>query len=269
MSDSPSKVFFADDSDPEMQRACEKARANFRYFWREVAWERRRIIPGLDLACVKAPFSDGPQATRNPETPNVEHMWFSEIGFDGREVSGVLINAPNWLKTIKEGDPVRVLLSEISDWMYAISGEVFGAYTVNLLRSRMGTRERRDHDSAWGLDFGDPTKIRVAPEPKKGGGLLKGWFGGRQVDTGEHPMSENMVPSLKAELAKNPSLISAADEKGWTLLHQEALAGSAPTVKVLLAAGADRNAVTSDGMTPLKLAKSLGWENVVALLTQQ
>jgi len=57
-----------DDSDPEMQRAYENARANFRYFWREVAWERRRIVPALDLACVKAPFSDGPQGNRtNPD----------------------------------------------------------------------------------------------------------------------------------------------------------------------------------------------------------
>ena len=46
-----SQVFMFDDSDPEMQRAYESARATFRYFWREVAWERRRIIPGLDLAC--------------------------------------------------------------------------------------------------------------------------------------------------------------------------------------------------------------------------
>ena len=57
--------------------------------------------------------------------------------------------------------------------MYAISGEVFGAYTVNLMRSRMGRQERQEHDSAWGLNFGDPTKIRVAPEPNKEGGLLK------------------------------------------------------------------------------------------------
>jgi hypothetical protein len=39
-----------DDSDPEMQRAYESARATFRFFWRELAWERRRIVPALDLA---------------------------------------------------------------------------------------------------------------------------------------------------------------------------------------------------------------------------
>jgi hypothetical protein len=131
----------------------------------------------------------------------------------------------------------------------------------------MGRQERQQHDDAWGLNFGDPTKIRVAPEPKQGGGLLKGWFGKRPVDTGEHPMSENMAASLKDQLAKDPSMISATDDRGWTLLHQEALAGSAPTVRVLLAAGADPKARTEDGMTPLQLAKALGWERVVALLS--
>jgi ankyrin repeat protein len=151
--------------------------------------------------------------------------------------------------------------------MYVISGEVFGAYTVNLLRSRMARQELQEHDAVWGLKFGHPTKIRVVPEPNKGGGLLKGWFGKPQGDIQEHPMSESMASSLKDQLGKDPSLVSAKDERGWTFLHQESLAGSAATVKVLLKAGADPNAVTNHGMTPLQLANALGWEKVVALLT--
>ncbi len=207
----PSKVFLFDNSDPEMQRAYENARATFRYFWREVNWERRRIVPALDLACVKAPFSDGERAEQNKDVPNVEHMWLSEVDFDGQFVSGVLLNSPNWLKSVKEGDSARIPLGQISDWMYAISGEVFGAYTVNLLRSRMGRSERQEHDAAWGLNFGDPKKIRVAPEPNKGGGFLKNWFGKQQTDTQEHPMSVAMATSLKDQLAKDPSLVSAKD----------------------------------------------------------
>jgi uncharacterized protein YegJ (DUF2314 family) len=266
-----SKVFMFDNDDPEMQRAYENARATFRYFWREVAWERRRIVPALDLTCVKAPFSDGLQAKPAKDAPAVEQMWLSEVDFDGQVVSGVLLNKPNWLKTIKEGDSARMPLGQITDWMYAIGNDVFGAYTVNLMRSRMGRAERQEHDAAWGLNFGDPTKIRVAPEPNKGGGLLKGWFGKQPqpADTDEHPMSVNMAASLKAQLAKDPSLVSAKDDRGWTFLHQEALAGSTATVKVLLEAGADSSAVTNHGMTPLQLAKSLGWDKVVALLAKK
>jgi uncharacterized protein YegJ (DUF2314 family) len=279
MSESQSKVFLFDNSDPEMQEAYKKARATFRYFWREVAWERRRIVPALDLACVKAPFSDGARAAKPQENPEVEHMWLNDVDFDGQFVSGVLMNTPNWLKTVKEGDSARIALDQISDWMYACSvhipgrrlerAEVFGAYTVNLMRSRMSRQERKEHDDAWGLDFGAPRTIRIVPyEKKKSGGLLQAWFGKRQADPDipEHPMSEAAAQSLRERLAQDPSMLQAKDDRGWTFLHQQALAGSAATVRVLLEAGADANALTSHGMTPLQLAKSLGWDRVVALL---
>jgi hypothetical protein len=192
----------------------------------------------------------------------------NEVDFDGQFVSGVLLNSPNWLKTVKEGDSARFPLDEISDWMYATGGEVFGAYTVNLMRSRMGKRERKEHDDAWGLNFGDPDRTRIVPEPKKSG-LLKGWFGKKETGAEEHPMSENMAASLKESLAKNPAMVNTKSDRGWTLLHQEALAGSTATVKVLVDAGADVNAVTDHGMTPLGLAKALGWEKVAALLVSK
>jgi uncharacterized protein len=262
----PSKVFMFDNDDPAMQAVYEKARATFRYFWREVAWERRRIVPGLDLACVKAPFSDGERHV-SAGNPEVEHIWLDEVDFDGRFVSGVLLNAPNWLKTVKAGDSARIPLGEINDWMYAISGEVYGAFTVNLIRAQMGRRERKEHDEAWGLNFGDPHTIRIVPEPKQSGGLLKSLFGGRgNGEIGEHPMSEVMAPSLKERLEQDPSMLHGKDERGFTLLHQQALAGSSATVKILLECGADPNARTVHGMTPLQLARSLGWERVVSLL---
>jgi uncharacterized protein YegJ (DUF2314 family) len=241
-----SRVFLFDNSAPQMQEAYQQARATFRYFWREVAWERHRIVPALEMACVKAPFSDGKKTKGAQGTPEVEHMWLGEVDFDGRFVSGVLLNTPNWLKSVKAGDPASVPLGEISDWMYAISGEVYGAFTVNLLRSHMEPEERAEHDSAWGLNFGDPHQIRGLSE--------------------DHPMSENMAPSLRDRLAEDPSLVSAKGHNGWTLLHQHASAGSLAVVTVLLEHGADINAVTDQGMTPLQLARALGWDQVAALL---
>ncbi|WP_217550983.1 DUF2314 domain-containing protein, partial [Pantoea sp. GbtcB22] len=86
--------------------------------------------------------------------------------------------------------------NQISDWMYVIEGEVYGAFTVNLLRSRMGRREREEHDNAWGLSFGDPRKIRfVAGNDSNDPSAL-----------GEHPMSEGMAESLRERLAEDPSL---------------------------------------------------------------
>ena len=266
-----SKVFMFDNDDPEMQLAYRNARANFCYFWREIAWERRRIVPALDLTCAKAPFFDDTAADREEDAPEAEQMWFSEVDFDGEFVSGVLLNKPNWLKSVKEGDAVRKPLEEISDWMYAIEGEVYGAYTVNLMRSRMAPRERKEHDNAWGLKFGDPEAIRVVPIEKKSGGLLKSWFGKQKVENiekQEHPMSEAMASSLKESLDGDPTMSVEKDDNGWTLLHHQALAGSAATVKVLLENGADPNAVTNQGKTSLELAKSLGWGKVVELLVK-
>lgn len=263
MSDSQrSPIFDFDNDDPDMQRAYKNARDTFRYFWREVAWERRRIIPGLELAAVKAPFFDG-----TPDDPgNVEHMWMNDVNFDGREVSGILLNSPNALSSVKEGDEVKAPLKRISDWMYSQLGEVYGGHTVQLMRSRMGRRERQEHDSAWGLNFGDPGRVRIVPETKKGG-LFKAFRRSSGDDAiGEHPMSENMAPELDKQLAEDRSLLKSRDERGWTILHTEALAGSLAPVKVLLKHGADRKAKAKDGRTPADLARSLGWDKVVAVL---
>lgn len=248
-----SKVVFAKD-DAAMQRAFAAARETFRYFWRERAWEKRRIIPGMEFAYVKAAFSDGGE---------VEYMWLSEIEFDGQYVSGVLVNSPRHVDA-RKGDPARVLLSRISDWMFGQDGQVYGGYTVQAMRSRMRPAERLEHDQAWGMNFGDPSTVKVFPRPR--GGVLRQLFGKREPENDEHPMSAGMAVKLKEQLAQNPSMATEKDRRGWTLLHDEALAGNVDTVKVLLEAGADRTAVTENGMTPAQLAASLEWTKVMALL---
>ena len=68
-------------NDPEMQEAYNQARVTFRYFWREIAWKWRRIVPALHLACVKAPFSGSESVEDHSE---VEQMWLGSIDFDGQ-----------------------------------------------------------------------------------------------------------------------------------------------------------------------------------------
>jgi uncharacterized protein YegJ (DUF2314 family) len=254
---SESKVFMFDNSDPEMQQAYAKARATFRYFWRELAWEHRRIVPALDMHAVKAPFSDGDEESEDDEHPSVEQMWLGEVNFDGQFVTGVLLNSPNWLKSIGQGDSAKLAISEITDWMYVVSGEVYGAFTVNLMRSRMSRKECKEHDAAWGLNFGDPSKPRIVP------------FKTQDLENDEHPMSLSMASSLRDQLKKNPDMANEPDDRNWTFLHHQCLAGSAATVKVLLEFGADPSAVTDDGLTPRDLALSLGWTEVAALVSKK
>jgi uncharacterized protein YegJ (DUF2314 family) len=252
--------------DEEMDRASVRARETFRYFWRELSWESRRIVPGLDLSLVKAKFEE-------PEIkgPNVEHMWVSEIACDGEVVVGKLVNQPNWLRKITKGATVVVPIAELEDWMYAQKGRVYGGFTVNLLRARMTPEERASHDKAWGLDFGDPEAIKLVPDwPPPGRGFFARMFGGpAPAPAGpdqEHPMSVNMRASFEQTLKKNPGMATSADKNGVTMLHQLAMAGSADGVEVLLRAGADRTARDNKGRTAADLAERMGWPRVVALL---
>jgi uncharacterized protein YegJ (DUF2314 family) len=267
------QVYFYPDKDPEMQAAKEEARATFRYFWRELSWEYRRIVPALDMSCVKVPFEDPPELAERSGPDGVEEMWMNEIRFNGKDVTGTLLNSPNWLKSISLGDQVRVPLEGISDWMYAVRGKVYGAYTVNLMRLRMSRRERAEHDSAWGLDFGDPAQVRLVPDDWSGQkrGFFSRLFGGRPAPVDpdmEHPMAVNMGSSLKEFLSKDASNITSADDEGFTMLHQLTMAGTVIGVRILLEHGADPNAKTNNGMTPLSLAKRVGWKAVAKLLQE-
>lgn len=275
-----SQVFVSPDpdSDAEMWQANEQARAMFRFFLREVIWEDHRIVPGLGLACIKVPFCDPPSAKKTKgDHPEVEQMWISEISFDGKIVKGTLLNSPNWLTSVKEGDDVTVPISGISDWMYLLDDRVYGAYTVNLLRKRMGRGERSQHDQAWGLDFGDPSVIHVVPPMYSGQEASKVGFLGRLLgqkpkndpidpDSCDHPMAINMGDSLRDHLKKNPGAATEGNDEGWTLLHDMTSAGSQGAVSILLKHGANPNAAAKNGVTPIQIAKALGWKKIAKRL---
>ena len=83
-------IYFASNEEDYMQRAFEQARESFRYFWRELYWERHRVVPGLDFAMVKICFLE---ALNGEEVG--EHMWINDIDFDGETISGTLVNEPD------------------------------------------------------------------------------------------------------------------------------------------------------------------------------
>lgn len=281
MVDPVSPVIMTPGEDPEMEQAGVKARQTFRYFWREVAWERRRIVPALDMTIVKAAFSDPPEVrAKNPEGLEVEFMWMTDIDFDGRQVTGTLVNSPMSLQSFSEGDQVKIPGKQICDWMYVRTGDTYGGFTIDLMRSRMSKSERKQHDQAWGFDFGEVGIIDLVPpeylgEPRKKKGLFSLFSAATStpqdyaaVSKLEHPMSVNMRESFDEMLTENPKALNETDDHGFTYLHQLALAGSWDGVDVCLKHNADPQKTAANGLTPFALAKSLSWKKVMARLEE-
>lgn len=273
-----SPVFMTPGEDPEMEAASQQARESFRYFWREMAWEYRRIVPALGVAAVKIAFADEVAAGQFGPP---EHMWLNEVQFDGASLAATLLNAPNWVRSVQAGQRVSLPLDRVGDWMYSRGGRCYGAFTVNLMRSRMGAAERADHDDAWGMDFGDPSDVQVVPDwsaeptPAKKRGL----FGKKKAAatqaptaqdlTAEHPMALNMAEAYGQQLRDNAEgILGYRDERGFMPLHDMALAGATTAVRLMLSHGADPRALTGHGWSAAQLAYSLGWHDTVALLQQ-
>lgn len=264
-----SPLFFADGADSKMIAAYKNAQETFKYFWREQSWEYRRIIPGLTVSCVKVAFS---QETPDSEQPIVEHMWINEIDFDGDNVKGYLMNEPDELTNIQAGDYVNVPLGEISDWLFAISPtekkskfsqlfsspslpKAYGGFTIQKIRADMSESERKDHDNAWQIDFGDFNMVEVVHEQKE-----------KPENLTEHPMSRNMKEDFVKFLNEYPAELTNTDENGMTLLHRETIAGNLSSVEVILASGADQNIKTNHGKTALDYARQLNWKHLIPVL---
>ncbi|MDA8445774.1 DUF2314 domain-containing protein [Paracidovorax valerianellae] len=265
-------IFPADSEDSAMLAAYAEARRTFKFLWRELSWEYRRVVPGLDFAGIKLGFATG---HTDADAPPVEHMWVGDVQFDGETVSGTLLNDPDWIASMQSGDRVSAPLAELEDWMYVIGGKVYGGYTVDVLRRGMTKSERQEHDTAWGMDFGQPGQVQVVPLPRAKAGLLGGLLGSwgsspaastDDIAQQEHPMSENMGERMDEDLRNHPSVVHALDDDGWSLLQRDALAGNATPVSLLLRHGADPAVRNPHGRSALDLAQQMQWPNIVKLL---
>ena len=244
-------IYFVSSDEDYMQRAFEQARESFRYFWRELYWERRRIAPMLDYAMVKICFLD----VVNGEEVG-EHMWINDVEFDGETIYGTLVNEPDSVQNVKVGDQISAKFTDMSDWLFAIDGRAYGGFSVQAMRSRMQKDELAEHDVAWGLDFGDFKDILVVFEQKE-----------HPENLIEHPMSKNMRGQVEQYIKAHPSMVADTDELGFTQLHHEALAGNLTIVNLLLENDASKNARTKSGKTAAELAKQIGWSEIAKVLS--
>ncbi|WP_349974337.1 DUF2314 domain-containing protein [Pseudomonas sp. WHRI 8519] len=264
-------IYSVEGESQALKEAVASAQATFKFFWRELSWEARRIVKCLDMAAVKMSFVLDPD---NPDIPAVENMWVTDIDFDGQTITGVLLNEPRWATEFKASDPVSLPFAALNDWMFVRDGRVYGGFTVDALRSSMAADERAEHDAAWGLDFGEPGSIELAPAADG----QAPWLLTRALSTTadlqmlaalectDHPMAVNMREKVEEGLRQYPEMISDYDDRGWLLLHREVLAGNYPVVHALLRHGADPRAANSQGQSAQALAAEAGWPRIAELL---
>jgi len=243
-------------ADAEMEEASVNAKKSFKVFWRELSWEMRRIIPGLDLSVLKRGFP-----TNEKSNLSLEHMWVGDISFDGKIIRGNLLNQPNQIENLNQGDIVEFDYEEISDWMYSINNNVYGAFTVNVLRSRMAKKELKEHDDAWGLDFGDPSNSNIDADLSFSKFLLT-----PSIELPEHPMSVNMAENSEDGIREMGQQINDSLTLGMTMLQFESLAGNLTQVKLLLKYGADKRIKNVHGQTAQDLAEIFSWAKISAVL---
>jgi len=185
-------------------------------------------------------------------------MWLDDICFDGVNISGTLINQPNILTIVRKGERITDLpYREITDWLLAYGKKTCGGFSIQALRAQMDEQERRAHDEAVGLDFGDGQNVLLAIGQEEHPEYLE-----------QHPADINMSPGLRDYLDKHPAALNEADENGQTMLHHAAIAGNAESVRVILAMGADPQRRDTRGKTAADYVKEIGWPQLVNLFNQ-
>jgi uncharacterized protein YegJ (DUF2314 family) len=78
---------------------------------------------------IKLPVSDGRET---------EHMWMSNVTYDGTEFVGILMDDPHNVRGYQMRQTVRVTPDKITDWAYGDNGEMIGGYTQIVLQEMYG-----------------------------------------------------------------------------------------------------------------------------------
>lgn len=117
-------VIFYDGDDERINAAVDEARARFPEF---VAAFQTKTTDEPPFA-IKAKFEDGGM---------VKYMWVVVTRIEGDAIHGILDSEPRELATVESGDPVRVSVEEIYDWIYPDGEDIAGAFTMRVMEEEL------------------------------------------------------------------------------------------------------------------------------------
>jgi uncharacterized protein YegJ (DUF2314 family) len=116
------------NEDPEMNAAIAKARTTLPLFWSKFA----NPGPGENRFALKVRIEDG---------SNGEHFWVIDIERKGDAIFGTINNEPEQVKTVVNGQRIKIDPAQITDWMYMHNGKIVGNETIRPSLSRMPKRQ--------------------------------------------------------------------------------------------------------------------------------
>ena len=137
-------IYSVTDEDAQMNAAMQKAKETLPKFT-EALLDNRPETRNFALKKAFATIDGGK-----------EHIWISNISWQGTQFMGIVGNVPNKIPSLALGDSVSIESDEVSDWMYLENDVLAGGYTIRLLYQRMSPAER-EH-------FSKETSIVIGPE---------------------------------------------------------------------------------------------------------
>lgn len=137
-----SDIVMVHEADSAMNAAMSQARSSAVIF----AGQLPDLRASGAYASIKFPLTEGSVT---------EHVWMGDPVFDDGQFTGYLASVPDNLPSWTRGDQVQVSADQISDWMAVDDGELYGGFTVYVLRDRMSPAEQRDMARQMGVTLPD------------------------------------------------------------------------------------------------------------------
>lgn len=123
--------------DNGMNAAILKAQKNFPVFKEALVKNSRRVLSVIETSLIKYAF---PAAKNGVE---VEHMFLSDIHWNGSEVIGTLNSEPMHTDSVKLGEKIAVDPKHITDWLFIYQGKTYGGYTFQYMWTTFSKEEQK------------------------------------------------------------------------------------------------------------------------------
>jgi len=128
------------------EQAMDKAIAKARTTWQEFAQALAKPSNSMRGFSIKKGF-------RVEDDPEAEHIWLTNVSFDGERFKGEVNNEPVDTKEVRIGEVVEVTPEELSDWMYIENGILRGGFTIRVLVEQDPPEEQEKFFKQVGFRF--------------------------------------------------------------------------------------------------------------------